>query len=119
MVPRAKSMMSTHLCSQGGAFAILSKASQNRSKKLRELAAALVESTVGPARPEALSSAGTEGVGRCRERGRAGRAELGGLTLSEQDVKGPADKGHQHDRQHHSQHLRRARQNAEADDERG
>ncbi|MGO4340989.1 ANTAR domain-containing protein [Pedococcus sp. 2YAF34] len=40
-------LMSTHHCSADEAFAILSKASQNRNKKLRELAAGLVESTVG------------------------------------------------------------------------
>jgi GAF domain-containing protein len=59
-------LMSTHGCSDDEAFAILSKASQNRNKKLRELAAALVESTVRnrKERPEASSSTGGEDVGR-------------------------------------------------------
>ena len=44
-------LMSSQRCTPDEAFAILSKASQNRNKKLRELAAALVESTVGQDAP--------------------------------------------------------------------
>jgi GAF domain-containing protein len=39
-------LMSTHHCTDDEAFAILSKASQNRNQKLRELAAVIVESAV-------------------------------------------------------------------------
>lgn len=40
-------LMATHHCTADEAFAVLSRASQNRNKKLRELAAGIVESTVG------------------------------------------------------------------------
>jgi GAF domain-containing protein len=39
-------LVATHRCSPDQAFAILSRASQNRNQKLRDLAAAMVESTV-------------------------------------------------------------------------
>ena len=41
-------LMSAHHCSPDVAFAILSRASQNRNQKLRELAATIVRSTMDP-----------------------------------------------------------------------
>jgi GAF domain-containing protein len=40
-------LMATHHCTADEAFTLLSRTSQNQNKKLRELAAALVEATVG------------------------------------------------------------------------
>jgi GAF domain-containing protein len=41
-------LMSAHHCSPDQAFTILSRASQNRNQKLREIAAAIVRSTMNP-----------------------------------------------------------------------
>jgi len=50
-------LMSAHHCSPDQAFTILSRASQNRNQKLREIAAVIVRSTMGagsgPAEPDA------------------------------------------------------------------